>query len=287
MGGEFGISRIKFPDKYSIPTSLFNFLIEKITVCIQFKNKLKNYMRQFIPDTNDLYEITDDGRVISYNKYKEGHELKGAPVGDGYKAVVIKYNDGKYKMRYVHRLVAEAFIPNPNNLPIINHKDENKLNNCVDNLEWCTAKYNCNYSKDKKKSISRKNSGAPKRVALLDENYEIERVFFSIRDAARFICPDNENSAYVMINRVCHKHVGHVSACNRKWTFIDNDTFINWINKNPDWLDENRLRQSKLIVRTMLEKTMVRYNPKTGNYTPFKEIVEIKKEDGSRTVRLF
>lgn len=45
----------------------------------------------------------------------------------------------------IHRLVAEAFILNPNELPFINHKDEDKHNNCTDNLEWCTAKYNCNY----------------------------------------------------------------------------------------------------------------------------------------------
>ena len=86
-------------------------------------------MRKFIPNTNDLYEITDDGIVISYNKYPEGHELKSHPIGDGYKAVTIKFNDGKFRMRYIHRLVAEAFVPNPNNYPIVNHKDENKDNN--------------------------------------------------------------------------------------------------------------------------------------------------------------
>ena len=53
--------------------------------------------------------------------------------------------NGKTKRFSVHRLVAKAFIPNPNNLPIINHKDENPSKNIVDNLEWCDNKYNCNY----------------------------------------------------------------------------------------------------------------------------------------------
>ena len=49
------------------------------------------------------------------------------------------------KTKYIHRLIAEAFIPNPNNLPVVNHKDENKLNSSIDNLEWCTYEYNRNY----------------------------------------------------------------------------------------------------------------------------------------------
>lgn len=61
-------------------------------------------------------------------------------VDRGYEHVRIRGNALR-----IHRLVATAFIPNPNNYPMVNHKDENKINNNVKNLEWCTNKYNCNY----------------------------------------------------------------------------------------------------------------------------------------------
>lgn len=64
---------------------------------------------------------------------------------NGYHYVVL-YKNTKRAFKTIHRLVAETFIPNPYNLPQVNHKDENKTNNCVDNLEWCDNKYNINYS---------------------------------------------------------------------------------------------------------------------------------------------
>lgn len=62
-----------------------------------------------------------------------------------YKYVTLWDRNGKFLKTSIHRLVAQAFIPNPDNLPEVNHKDENKANNKVDNLEWCTHKYNINY----------------------------------------------------------------------------------------------------------------------------------------------
>lgn len=84
-----------------------------------------------------LYYITESGEVYSsiQNKW-----LKQTINPNGYPMVGLQ---GEKKL--VHRLVAEAFIPNPNNLPQVNHKDENKKNSHVNNLEWCTSKYNNNY----------------------------------------------------------------------------------------------------------------------------------------------
>ena len=65
--------------------------------------------------------------------------------GRGYLFVHLTNGKGKLKNEKIHRLVAKAFIPNPDNLPEVNHIDENKYNNCVDNLEWCSVKYNRNY----------------------------------------------------------------------------------------------------------------------------------------------
>ena len=90
-----------------------------------------------------LYQISNHGNVKSLNKRK-GRMLKNTKDHFGYLRVNL-YKDFKYKIHKVHRLVAQAFIPNPNNLTEINHKDEDKTNNKVDNLEWCTPKYNVNF----------------------------------------------------------------------------------------------------------------------------------------------
>ena len=94
-----------------------------------------------IKDYEGLYAITIDGNVWSYKRKKF---LKHKSTKNGYRQVNL-CKEGKKKTYYIHRLVAEVFIPNPDNLPQVNHKDEDKSNNCVSNLEWCDAKYNINY----------------------------------------------------------------------------------------------------------------------------------------------
>lgn len=89
-----------------------------------------------------IYAVTSYGRVWSYRRNKF---LKPADNGKGYLFVVLSVN-GQQKTQKIHRLVAQAFLANPDGLPQVNHKDENKDNNRVSNLEWCDNKYNVTYS---------------------------------------------------------------------------------------------------------------------------------------------
>ena len=89
------------------------------------------------------YQVSNKGRVKSFKQGKE-RILKPSNNGWGYLSVQL-FKNGEMKMCKVHRLVAKAFLSNPNNLPQINHKDENPSNNRVENLEWCDSKYNNNY----------------------------------------------------------------------------------------------------------------------------------------------
>ena len=88
-----------------------------------------------------LYAITEDGQVWSYRRQIF---LKLKTQTCGYTQTTL-HKDGVRKQFLVHRLVALAFLPNPNNLPEVNHKDENKKNNHVSNLEWCDRNYNMSY----------------------------------------------------------------------------------------------------------------------------------------------
>ena len=98
---------------------------------------------QDIQGYENLYQCSSLGRVKSlwFGKEKILKQIKDK---NAYCRVIL-YKEGKIKSYLVHRLVALHFIPNPQIFSQVNHKDENPSNNCVENLEWCTAKYNCNY----------------------------------------------------------------------------------------------------------------------------------------------
>lgn len=122
-----------------------------------------------------IMECTFQGKILSLGLNKKGYLSVGLS------------KNGKGKTYRVHRLVAEAFIPNPMNLPQVNHKDENTANNRVENLEWCTNKYNINYGNWKKhqSEIRINHPRYSKRVKQIDEDGNVIMIFPSISEAKR------------------------------------------------------------------------------------------------------
>lgn len=94
-----------------------------------------------------LYQISNLGRVMSFNFYRSSTPKILTPTSNGTGYFKICLNKNRITKQFlIHRLVAEAFLPNTNNYEMVNHKDENKANNRVDNLEWCSRSYNQTYS---------------------------------------------------------------------------------------------------------------------------------------------
>ena len=137
-----------------------------------------------------LYQVSNLGRVKSLSRgtNKNQHTnntriMKQHIASSGYLSLCFEV-DTKKEFLSIHRLVANAFLPNPNNLPCVNHKDENKLNNKVDNLEFCTYKYNSNYGtiKERKLKTQRENSKYSTRVFQYDLGGQLLKEWNSIYD---------------------------------------------------------------------------------------------------------
>ena len=114
-------------------------------------------------------------KILSAGYNKKGHE--------GYLTVNLHKKNDRGKPHYLHRLVAEAFIDNPNNYKEVNHKDEDPTNNCVNNLEWCTRQYNENYGTKRQRQMQTV-SWRIKPVIAYKEGVEVMR-FQSAMEAER------------------------------------------------------------------------------------------------------
>lgn len=136
----------------------------------------------------DHYEVSNYGNVRSYTNRgtlcAEPHMLSPR-LNKGYLFVNLYDSQHKMKSIKVHRLVASAFIPNPDNYPQINHKDEDKTNNHVDNLEWCDSKYNVNYGTGHARSCYARRDCNNKEVHQFDFNGQYIQSFKSITEASR------------------------------------------------------------------------------------------------------
>lgn len=155
---------------------------------------------------NGRYQISNLGRVksLNYNNTKQEKILVNSLSNRGYYRVSLSL-EGQVKQYNVHRLVAEAFIPNPNQLPFINHIDENRTNNNVDNLEWCSVQYNNTYGT----ALDKRRISQNKPVRCI----ETQQVFESAKQAG-LLLDINPSS----ISKCCR---GQRKTCNNlHWEFV-------------------------------------------------------------------
>lgn len=167
-----------------------------------------------------LYQVSNEGRVKSLDKYVDNRWgtkqfVKGKVLTNvktqGYWYVGLNKN-GKYKRHRIHRLVAEAFIPNPNNLLEVNHKDENPDNNTVENLEWCDHSYNINYGTRNK----RVGHHFLKKVCKMDLNGLILKIYASLTEAS-----NDNNLSISRISDCCNNKPHCLTGGGFKWSFYE------------------------------------------------------------------
>ena len=167
----------------------------------------------------ESYEVSSLGRVRSIDRVVGTRKLKGKMLSpfdngrSGYLEVILSV-DGKRFPRLIHRLVAKAFLPNPNNHRQVNHIDEDKRNNVVSNLEWCDALYNNNYGSAIERSRKKKSFKVGKfekdsdlLLEVFDSTHDVERKTGYKQPSIYRCCNGKQNTAYGFKWRYIKKEV--------------------------------------------------------------------------------
>lgn len=167
-----------------------------------------------------LYQVSNMGNVRGKNGVLKPHNSKG------YLQIILSLN-GEISHYYIHKIVAKAFLPNPDNKQEVDHIDTNTLNNVVSNLKWVTRKENMNNPLTRKKQSTRlkgkigHNTPASKIIAQLDKNGKLLKVWLCAMDAVR-----QEGYTQEHISSCCKgtlkTHKGY------KWQYID-DYLSDWL----------------------------------------------------------
>jgi hypothetical protein len=164
-----------------------------------------------INEKGEIYSIPRKGTINNIRKISQRKNKYG------YMQVVLMKNN-KMKTFLVHRLVAQAFIPNPDNLSQVNRKDENKQNNCVDNLEFCDATYNNTYGT----RLERASKACQKSVVQLDKNNNFIKEFSSITQVGNDL-----NISLGNVSNCCRGKVNFVGGY--RWMYLED--YLNNIKK--------------------------------------------------------
>ena len=156
-----------------------------------------------------LYQVSNTGKVKSLNYNHTGKEKILKPHKDRYGYLQVNISKkGKCKTMKIHRLVCDAFLSNPNSLPQINHRNEDKTDNRVENLEFCDNRYNSNFG-TRNERVAKKLS---KKVKCLDTG----KIYASTQEVERQLGFNHSN-----ISRCCNKKCGFKTVGKLHWEWVD------------------------------------------------------------------
>lgn len=189
-----------------------------------------------IPEYEGLYQVSNFGRVKSFKRKGNNKERILTASNNNtkkYWKVQLSKKD-KIKHFSVHKLVALAFIPNPENLPCVNHKDENKDNNHVSNLEWCTYQYNTNYGTRNERARNKMINGKlAKPILQFSLKGEFIKEWESISEIQRQL---NINVSYTLLNKTIHTY-------NYFWFYKDGFSY-DLLEKQKTLLSKAKIKRS-------------------------------------------
>lgn len=216
---------------------------------------------------NSRYEINEKGEIRNENGYVLKQQEK-----DGYKTISINLGDGAKKYR-VHRLVAEAFIPNSKGLPEINHKDLDKTNNHISNLEWITREDNIKHAQ-----MNSLKSTPSKSVIEIDAETKEMKIYRSIYEAAKeelgYKASEKELEPVRKLISQCCK--GKIKIHKGKYYFFNIGDNINRIEELIEERQKYTKEQRELIKINELNDNVIRYRIKTLGMS-IDEAVKYKK----------
>lgn len=167
-----------------------------------------------------MYQISNYGRIKSLTRKRDGmkriekeHIINQFNDGNGYKQFSLFKNKKKISYK-THRILAQTFLPNPNNYPCVNHIDGNKQNNKISNLEWCTYKYNTKHAWDIGLCSTKKFKHYTTQVAKLNENNKVLETYSSQKIASKL-----NNISYKALN-MCLRGKSKTSG-GYKWKYVN------------------------------------------------------------------